>query len=617
MSNSNPLTLGFQAGIKPDPRLTITEWAERYRVLTSESSSDVGLYRVARTPFAKEIMDVLSPSDPTEQVKVIKGTQLGFSTIGDNVAMCYLDFYPCPILYIVPTETLAKGTSKRRITPSLRELPRLANKVVGGKSKDDVGEVMTKQVPGGILQFGWSQSTASFRSFSARVIILDDVDGFGSFGEGDPLALAKARGDGFPNLKIYVNSTPTLKGHSNIETEYEDSDQREYFMPCPHCSQKMVFKWEYFVFTVNDRGLIEGDVTCACPHCGSTIHEYQKTKMMADGEWIPQNEGHPYKGYKLPSFYSPYGMLSWYQIAKEFITAYALMKTGDSRLYQVWKNTRCAEVFADNLKGVTINSANERVEDYGCQVPNAVKIITAGVDTQDDRFEIEVLGHGVGGETWSIDYKVIAGDPQFANTQMELDNYLDQQFVREDGSTMKISATCVDTGGGRTKQMYDYCGARIANNIFGIKGANTQNFPVTNKTIDDIDDTDFTLIILGVSTIKDDFYARLKVHKTGNNFCHFPNLDVYNDKYFKMLTAEKKNSKNAYEKVTPRNEALDCRVYALGALAVLNEVITVHSMPVLYIGNVTPSLTHSQESMHSLENEAMADDPFMDHLNEY
>lgn len=587
---TNPVIQGVNGGFKPDPRLTVTEWSDTYRILTSEASAEAGRWRTDRTPYLAEIMDVMSPSDPTQQVKVIKGTQLGFSSIADNIAMCYLDFYPCPILYILPTETLAKGTSKRRITPSIRAVPHLAKKVTGGKSKDDIGETFSKAVAGGNLAFGWSNSTSSFRSFSARVVILDDVDGYGTFGEGDVMELGKARADAFANKKIYINSTPTIAGVSNIAPEFEDSDQREYDMPCPECKVLMPFKWEYMHYEVDKKGALDGDVLCACPNCGTMIPEFKKTNMMLAGVWQPRNEGHTHKGYKLSSFYSPLGWLGWNEIAIEFIKAHRLMKTGDARLMQVWQNTRNAQVWEANLEGVDIPNAHERVEEYEAEVPDEVLILTAGVDTQDDRFEIEVLGHARNGETFSIDYKVIAGDPQFDETQKQLDDYLSQTFARKNGALMQISGTCVDTGGHRTKAMYAYCKARTNQNIFAIKGANTTTAPLTNKTVENMIPNELTLFILGVHALKDDFYANLSITEEGANFCHFPNKPVYNDKYFKMLTAEKRNEKGVYVKVRQRNEAVDCRVYANGVLSILGVTVNMLPRPVIVVGD-TPRPT--------------------------
>ncbi len=600
MSIINSVVLGVNSGFTPDPRYTVTEWSEKYRVLTSESSAEAGLYRVSRTPYLKEIMDELSPTSPTQQVKFIKGTQIGASTVGDNIAMCYLDFYPCPILYILPTEGLAKGTSKRRLTPSIRAIPHLAKKIVGGKSKDDIGGMMTKEVAGGNLQLGWSNSTASFRSFSARVVILDDVDGFGSFGEGSPMELGKARADAFANKKIYINSTPTIAGESNISVEFEDSDQREYFMPCPECRTPFPYRWEYFQYDTDSKGALLGDVTCVCPNCGSIIQEFQKTMMMSEGKWVAQNEGHIHKGYKLPSFYSPVGWLSWNQIAQEFIKAYRLMKKGDARLMQVWVNTRKAEVFEKQLDGVTITNPNERVEDYGCEVPEEVLILTCGVDTQDDRFELEVLGHGRNGETWSIDYKTIAGDPQFEETQKMLDDYLfGKVFTRKNGATMKISATGIDTGGHRTKALYAYCKARANQKVFAFKGANQITAPITNKKVHQMPFNELTLFSIGVTAIKDDFYANLGITEKGANYCHFPNKPVYNDKYFKMLTAEKRDETGRYVKVRLRNEALDVRVYAIAVLAVMDILPNNLPYPVLYTGEQQKVLQPKQTTNYT------------------
>lgn len=592
----NPLITGVQNGFKPDPRLTVSEWSDTYRILTSEASAEAGRWRTDRTPYLKEIMDVMSPTSPVQQVKVIKGTQLGFSSIADNIAMCYLDFYPCPILYILPTETLAKGTSKRRITPSIRAIEHLAKKVTGGKSKDDIGETFSKAVAGGNLTFGWSNSTSSFRSFSARVVILDDVDGYGTFGEGDVMELGKARADAFANKKIYINSTPTIAGQSNIATEFEDSDQCEYDMACPECNELMPFKWDYMHYEVDEKGALKGDVLCGCPNCGAMIPEYKKTTMMLAGVWRPRNEGHIHKGYKLSSFYSPLGWLGWNEIATEFIKAHRLMQTGDARLMQVWQNTRNAQAWEADLDGVDIPDADERTEEYEAQVPDGVLILTAGCDTQDDRFEIEVVGHGRNGETWSIDYKVIAGDPQFDTTQAELDTYLSQSFYRKNGAEMKISGTAIDTGGHRTKAMYAYCKARTNQKIFAIKGANNINAPISNKNITAMIPNELTLFSIGVHVLKDAFYANLAITEEGANFCHFPKTPVYNDKYFKMLTAEKRDEKGVYIKVRRRNEALDCRIYATVVLTIIAVNPNTLPHPVIHMGAVKPTPAVSETS---------------------
>ena len=588
----NPYRKGFIDGLQPDPRLTVSEWAEKYRVLTTESSAEAGLWRNDRTPYLKAIMDELSPTSPVEQVKVIKGTQLGFSEAGINTILCYLDLYPSPILFIQPTETLMKGTSKRRITPSIRAIERLARKIKPGKTKNDLGEIYIKEVPGGTLTMGWSNSTASFRSFSARLVVLDDVDGFGGdFGEGNPLDLGKARTDAFSNRKIYINSTPTTEGHSAIEREYTDSDQREYFMPCPHCGKYIKFEWENFklnglVRRADGTYRIKKDVVYQCPECGGSIEEYQKTKMLRDGKWIAQNPGHPHAGFRLPSFYSPVGWLSWRQIALEYLRAYMYLKKGDASLMQVWQNTRNARPFKEVLKGVEIADAESRKEDYPAEVPDPVNVLVAGVDTQDNRFEVVTLGLTQDEQIYFIDYEVIPGDPASLATQEDLDAYLfDKEFKRANGAVMKIYAAGIDTGGHRTAEMYKYCQDRHLRKVFGLKGASTLNAPVVNKTFKmAVRQKGFVPYIIGTIALKDDFFQRLGIIEEGPRFVHFPNLEKFDDEFFKMLTAEQRDETGRYVAVRKRNEALDCTLYALVSLTILGADVKKLTSPILHIG---------------------------------
>jgi len=593
---NNPLLEGVLNAMKPDPRLTVSEWADTFRILTTESSAEAGKYRTARTPYVKEIADSCSPSSPVNQVKVMKGTQVAISTTGDNIALCYLDLYPCPILYIVPTETLAKGTSKRRFNPSIKAIPHLHKKILGGKSKDDVGNMFTKEVAGGGITLGWSNSTSSFRSFSARVVILDDVDGFGEFGEGNVMTLGKARADAFSNKMIYINSTPTIEGESNIEKEFEDSDQREYFMPCPECGVKINFEWENFVFDHKDY-VLQGDVMYSCKHCGTLIPEHKKTWMMAEvngAEWIPQQE-HIHRGYLIPSFLSPVGWLGWNDITREFLKAKKVMNRGDSRLMQTWVNTRLARPFKPKLDGVDITDPDERTEDYGADIPNGVMVLTAGTDTQDDRVETIILGHGKFGEIWIIDYKVIAGDFQYDATKKALDDYIfGTVWEREDGFKMKVFGGGIDTGGHRTKAVYEYVKNRLPNKMFGIKGSSVPNAPVVNKQLHQLTTSDRNLFMVGTTTIKDDFYARLGVTEVGVNYVHFPKKDVIDKKFFNMLTAEKRDDKGKYVKIRTRNEAIDCTVYAIAVLTILNLNVEELNKPILHIGDIPKSVEETK-----------------------
>jgi phage terminase large subunit GpA-like protein len=309
------------------------------------------------------------------------------------------------------------------------------------------------------------------------------------------------------------------------------------------------------------------------------IDEKHKTKMFLDGVWQPTRK-HPHRGYFLPSFYSPNGWLSWNDIVDEYLVAKKYIERGDDRKMQVVWNTHFALPWKKVIKEIEITT-NDRLEDYGCEVPNGVFVLTAGVDIQDDRVEIGVIGHGKLGELYYIDYKVIYDDIINETTKEALDDYLIyKEFYREDGRAMKIQGTAIDTGGHRTKQVYEYVDDRIKYNIFGVKGSSTKNAPPINKRAFDL--TDKNLIILGTNSLKDDFFARLGVTERGENYVHFPNRQAFNERFFKMLTAEVRNPDGSYKKIRKRNEAIDLSVYALSVINILSIDVDLMKSPKIF-----------------------------------
>ena len=567
----------FLKGLEPDPLLTISEWADSFRFLPKESSAEPGKWRTNRFPFSKEIMDVLSPQDPTTEVKVIKGTQIGGTEIANNFLMTYMDLYPSPMLLMLPTESLLKKHRQMKLVPSVRAIKKLAKKIKPGKTKNDLGDNSMMEFPGGSLVYAYSNSTANFRSLSCRIVCLDDVDGYPDDvnNEGSPIALAKNRADSFPNRKIYINSTPTLKGISNIEKEFEDSDQREYFMPCPFCKELITFDRENFVYDFDEENYeLKGDVVYSCPKCGSLIEEHHKTWMMSEengAKWIPQNPGHPYKGYRIPSYYSPLGFLSWNKIFREYLKAKKALKVGNEKLMKTWVNTRDARPWEEQFIKVKVDIQEllDRKEEYTAEVPRGVRILTAGIDTQDDRFEIEVVGWGEGYESWSIDYKIIHGDPDLLETQKALDLYLQKTFKHESGNLMRIYAAGFDTGGHKTNTMYSFCKKRYLRKFFALKGSKDINAPITTGRFSLKNKGKVPLFSIGVNTAKDDIYSALTITSPGALYMHFPNKDIYDENYFKQLTAEKKVNGRWLNQSKKRNEAIDVRVYARAALAIV------------------------------------------------
>jgi len=570
------------SGLKPDDKVSIDEWAEKYRVLPTKSSSEPGPWRNDRTPYLREIMYELSPHSSTEQVKVIKGTQLGFTEVGLNTILAYMDLYPCPILMVMPVETLAKKFSNAKLTPSIKAIDHLNKKVKNAKSVDDGGGTFEKDFDGGMFSLGWSYSASAFASFSAKVVVLDDVDRFPDDveDEGDPLELGKNRADAFAGRKIYINSTPTTKDASKIEREFTDSDQREYFMPCPHCTPKekhlqnesnmMVFKLEYFRYEKSSSGAIVSEPYMVCPHCGGVVEEHHKSIMMSEeygAKWIAMNPGHIHRGYKLNSFYSPIGWLGWKNIAQEHVKAHSAMKGGNNKLLKKFVNTRLAETFEEEIEKIDESEMMDHVETYESQVPDGVLVLTAGIDTQDDRLEVEVVGWGHLDESWSIDYKVFTGDTRGKEVWNRLDEFLlHTRFMRKDGSFMRIHTSCLDTGGHRTKEAYAFALPRFLRRVYAIKGAKPVDAPVVNKRPTRKDKKKPPLFQVGVNKIKDILYDYMMTKEKGAGYMHFPDLPHYDTAYFRQLTAERRENNGRWVKFRERNEALDVRVYSYAAL---------------------------------------------------
>ncbi len=571
-----PLFSSFSLGLAPDPYITIDEWADKYRQLPKGASAEAGQYSTSRMPYLREVMRELSPQSPTQQVKVKKGTQLGFTEVANNLLLYFIDVVPTSQLLLLPSETLAKNHHNKKLEPSLRAMPSLAAKIQTGKTKADIGTNYEKNYQGGSLSIGWSGSSANFRSLSCRIVVMDDVDGFAKDvgGEGDSMELGKKRADSFGILKkIYTNSTPTDMATSHIEPEFEDSDQRHYYVPCPHCKELITFHKDGFKFDYDKVSYqLIGDVQFECEHCGSLIDEHYKTWMMAEengAKWIPHNPGHIHRGYYAPAYLSPIGFVAWNEIFREFLVAKKEMSRGQVNKMKTWVNTRDAKAWEGDMDTVNVDHLPERCEHYEAEVPNGVLILTAGIDTQNNRFEIEVVGHGKAGETWSIEYTIIHGDPNDVETRNRLAEYLGKTFTCKDGSKMKIYASCIDTGGHRAKAIYAFCKPRFRQRIYAIKGSSTPNAPFVNKRASTNNDNKVNVFMLGVNAGKDEIYANLEVKEPGPNFMHFPKKEIYNEEYFRQLTAEKRDRRTGtWVKFRHRNEAVDCRNYANAALLI-------------------------------------------------
>ena len=570
----------FNSGLRPDPDLTVTEWADLYRMLPKKSSAEPGKYRSSRTPYVREIMDALSPSSRIQGIVVMKGTQLGFTELGNNWFGYVADVSPGPMMMIFPTSELAKDHSKQKLQPTIQETPRLKDKVKEHRTRDSGNTIQTKEFPGGILFLSGSNSGAFFRSKSIRFLFLDDIDGFEHDigGEGDPADLARKRTDTYGNRKkIMEVSTPTVKGISRIERSFLESDQRFYHVPCPHCGEYQRLLWGGpgadfgLKFTRDEHGKAV-DVWHECAACHGQIDEHHKTDMLERGRWIPTYPERQKRGYQISSLYSPLGWVSWLQIVKEFLEA----KTFKERL-KVWTNTRLGEVFEEKGDQYDWVLLKNRCESYAIlTVPEGGLFLTAGIDVQDNRLAVVIRAWGRGEESWLIFWGEIYGDPEQPQVWSDLDQLLSRSFEHANGNVLHVVSAAIDSGGHHTQAVYNFARQRSPK-VMAIKGSNSRGRPIVGHP-NPVDVAwrgqkiahGVQLWSIGTDTAKSTIHSRLKISDPGRGCFHFP-FGIEDD-YFIQLTSEKLVTRYVkgfprleWVLTGPRNEALDCEVYAYAA----------------------------------------------------
>ena len=576
----------FYESLKPEEILTVSKWADKHRILSSKSSSEAGQWRTERTPYAREIMDVLSITHPSRKVVFKKAAQIGGTEIGQNWVGYIIDHAPGPLMMVLPRIEDARRNSKLRIEPLISESERLRSKVSPAKSRDSSNTMLQKGFDGGELVMTGANSGAGLRSMPAKYLFLDETDAYpyDVDGEGDPISLVMARSRTFSRRKAFLCSTPTIEGASKIDFEFKASDQRYYQLPCPHCDhyQKLEFKnlqWP------------EGkpkETSYYCCECGEQIVEKHKTEMLRKGKWVAENPESDVVGFHLNSLYSPVGWFSWGDIAEDYIEAKRELETlKKTEKMRTFTNTVLGETYADSGEAPDWEKIYRRREQYKMgTVPKGGITLTAGVDIQKDRIEIEVLAHGLNKETWSVDYNVIPGDTDKPEAWNELEKYIFSNFpVEGTDFEVPIKAVGIDSGY-NTHHVYNFCRKFPVDRVFAFKGADELTIPIGLPKAVDVKKSGKTIRRgvkvwrVGVSVLKKKIYSQLKLetpiddamHPEG--FCHFPE---YDSEYFKQLTAEKlvtKTNTNGFPviqwvKGPERNEALDCRVYNMALAALL------------------------------------------------
>lgn len=581
------------AGFSPPEQITVSEWADRYRRLSPESSAEAGPWRTSRTPYLKAPMDAFT--DPSvRRIVMVAGSQIGKTEAELNCLAYLMDQDPGTVLFVHPTLEDAKKFSRLRVEPMIRDCPRLRRKVSnverGGKHSETI---LQKKFPGGMLMLAGSNAASALASTPARYVIGDERDRWAlSAGkEGDPWLLAMARQTTFYNAKAIEVSTPTVKGASNIEASYLQGTQERWVTECPECGAWHEIRFDDIRFTARSRKVsgkktydLDGEPEWLCPSCGCLVAE--REMKSAPSTWRADNPGAlettHVRSFWLNAFVSPW--VSWGDIVIRFLEA-----RKDPNRLQVVYNTLFGRLWEDRGDLVSNDEMMERREDYGTredgtpvELPDGARVVTIGVDTQDNRLEYEVVGHGRWGETWGVEKGVIMGRPDTDEVWQRLDGLVSHVWRWRDGRGVRASVTCVDSGGHYTQEVYERCRVRQAQRVFAIKGKGGESVPYTAvPTQVPVRDKRHKcwLYTIGVDAGKAQIMNSLKVEEPGPRYCHFPRGRGYDEGFFSGLLSERlvlsrtgTGSRWRWEKIPghERNEALDCRNYALAALEILN-----------------------------------------------
>ena len=506
-------------------------------------------------------------SDPQNRdVVVMAGAQVGKTEMLLNCIGFHIAHDPSPILVVQPTLDMAQSFSKDRLAPMLRDTPALRGKVNDPRSRDANNTTTHKVFPGGHISMVGANSAAGLASRPIRIVLCDEVDRYpaSAGSEGDPIQLARKRSATFWNRKIVQVSTPTNKGASRIEASFEESDQRRFFVPCPDCGEMQTLRWS------NVRWDKDKPETAhyVCEECGSCWDDGMRYRAVRQGEWRATEEFTGVAGFHINGIYSPWTPLG--DAVRDFLSAKKMPET-----LRVWTNVYLAESWENEGERIDDYAVAERAEEFGKEISEDIVLVTAGVDVQDDRLEMEIVGWGRDEESWSLDYRTLYGDPSTPQLWNDLDGILKTRYETEDGRSLDIRAACIDSGGHYTQAVYNFVRPREGRRIFAIKGMAGETRPIVSRpTRNNIGKV--RLFTLGVDNIKELIFSRLKITMDGPGYCHFPNDRP--DEYFKQLAASEKIvtkfhkgfPRREFVKTRTRNEALDCRVYAIGALSILN-----------------------------------------------
>lgn len=589
---------------EPPPAYTVSEWADEKRFLPQTSGARGGRWRTSATPYLRGIMDAVHEPG-VAKIALKKASQVGGSEALHNILGYFIEHDPCPMLFVHPTAGVAEEWSKDRLDDMIRSTPALAAVVRTKRQTHGDHEAEStiglKMFPGGFLALGGANTPNTFARRSVRIAMGDDVDRFPAVigDEGDPADLLVNRTDTFHDALTLFVSTPTLKG-GRIDTLYARSDQRQFFVACPYCGYEDYITWSnplHFHVGWDDRDPATARLQCPTSDrggCGAHLSDPQRRQMIHAAAALEPGYGWRSTttaqepglvGFHLPAMLSTLGSVSLATLATGWLGATAKGKES----LRVFINTKLAEGWEDRTVKLQPHELLGRRESYvdaqghDVEVPGPAVCLTAGVDVQDDRFELQVIGWAPGNVRFVVDYRVVPGDPKQADTQTALLEALSRKYLHASGHQLPIHAACIDTGYA-TEDMYDFVLQHQVRRIFATKGfGGKSGEPIVGKPSEKRygrSPRPVRLYPVNTDDAKAEILGALAQPVLGPGAMRFPiDRDTINEEYFAQLTAEHRETRynrggvathSVWVLDRERNEALDTAVLCLAAFRLLN-----------------------------------------------
>ena len=576
----------------PAPLESMAAWASQFREIAK--GPEKGPWRNERTPYLVGPMDAMSEGSPFQRVVMQFATQMGKTEVLYNAVLQRIHRSPLDMMIVQPTLQDAKDHSRERFMPTVRRMPSVLTKLAAPTSRDESSTWQTKSILGGsTLFFAGANSARSLASKPLGLVVCDEIDGWPQDvdGEGRPLDIVAERMSNFPNRKMLVCSTPTVRGFSLIESEYLASDRRRFYVPCPHCGDSQVLEWgattEWGLkWLKTPTGEPRPDTAVyVCRHCAAAIGERNKADMLPAGVWVPEAPGAAsgkVAGFQISKLYSPLGWRSWAWMVEQWDKAMEAARAGDSTKLKTFINTNLAETFEEQGDKADEHALRRRAADIPVRVVTwGCYVMTLGGDGQGDRLEAYAWAWGRGMERQLVDRQVIYGDPAIPESEAgspwgALTEYRRTPILHASGKPVPVLACMIDSGGHHTQAVYAYARSHQHAGVHAVKGSSQSGKIVLGKPTDQ----DLTwrgekhkrgvkLWPIGTDTAKAEIYGRLRIAAAGPGFVHLSKH--LPPEVFEQLTAERLVTRYVkghprLEWVKPpgrRNEALDCAVYAL------------------------------------------------------